>query len=229
MAKYLTQSTRAGCVAMVAAGLLGTWSRIGGYAYRVRGRGRVPQICRTRTQSLYYVMRCNTLSSLMHKMSQEEPGEGNEELFADPKAHFIVVSHTAKEGAKKRPDPKVGCKWCNHTFSGGSTRQRAHLTSTKGIGAKSCDKVPDNVRRFYQTLEATKNVQQAEAADAQALDVRTSDLPALAAEPAPSEAGSSKRPRSQVQRTLSAAFNIATRLAIDREVLSGMLAPLTVG
>jgi DNA-directed RNA polymerase subunit RPC12/RpoP len=89
------------------------------------------------------------------------------------------LHHEPREGAKKQADPRVQCKYCNHEFGGGSARQRGHLTSTKGSGVKACADVPANVKRFYQTLAATKVVKKTEAADHKAMDDLTSGLPAL--------------------------------------------------
>jgi hypothetical protein len=122
-------------------------------------------------------MGCDT-ASLLHEMSQVETGDGNDEFFEDPIHHFTVVQQAPKQGVTRQQDPRVTCKYCNHSFSGGSYRQRAHLALKKGCGVTLCDKVPSNVKRFYQTLAATKKVLQTKIADEQALDDLTADMPA---------------------------------------------------
>jgi hypothetical protein len=39
-------------------------------------------------------------------------GDGNDELFEDPRNHFIVLHQEPKQGSKKQPDPRVECKFC---------------------------------------------------------------------------------------------------------------------
>jgi len=64
-----------------------------------------------------------------------------------------------------RKDPRVQCKYCNHVFTGGVTRIRAHLAKQLKAGVRICDKVKPQVCMHYQarlkeaTEKSSKNLE----------------------------------------------------------------------
>jgi hypothetical protein len=46
---------------------------------------------------------------------------------------------------KRTGDPRVECMYCELQFVGHSTRIRAHLAGSSGVGVAACSAVPDEV------------------------------------------------------------------------------------
>jgi hypothetical protein len=66
--------------------------------------------------------------------------------------HVEVIEDFAND--KRTGDPRVECLYCELQFVGHSTRIRAHLAGSSGVGVAACSAVPDEVKR--EMIRVTK-------------------------------------------------------------------------
>jgi hypothetical protein len=59
--------------------------------------------------------------------------------------HVEVIDDFAND--KRTGDPRVECMYCELQFVGHSTRIRAHLAGSSGVGVAACSEVPEEVKQ----------------------------------------------------------------------------------